>query len=88
MEIDNVVQWMLNKILEEDCIYQDDVVDYLTKEKQENLLTENSDGNIVIGSKVLSAFRKQTENTVVWVKSDRYWRHRCDEDEPGREAIG
>lgn len=83
-----VAAWMLAKIKQEGCIYQDDVVDYLVKAKQENLLTENADGNLVVGKKVLSAFLKLTETTVVWVKPDRYWRWRVAEDESGREARG
>ena len=32
--------------------------------------------------------KKLTEENVVWVKPDRYWRYRVNEDEPGREARG
>jgi hypothetical protein len=83
-----VAQWMLSKIEKDGCIYQDDVVDYLVKTENEGLLRENSDGNLVVGSHVLEAFRSLTEKTVVWVKPDRYWRFRVPEDEPGREARG
>nr|WP_279088459.1 hypothetical protein [Comamonas thiooxydans] len=83
-----VAAWMLAQIKLEGCIYQDDVVDYLVKANQEDLITENSDGNQVVGRAVLDAFRKLTETTVVWVKPDRYWRWRVAEDEPGREARG
>ena len=34
------------------------VVDYLVKAKREDLLTENADGNQVVGKAVLAAFRK------------------------------
>ncbi|MFJ2458813.1 DUF6953 family protein [Pseudomonas neuropathica] len=88
MEVSAVAQWMLQQIILDDCIYQDDVVDYLVKSKQENFLTENTDGNQVIGKAVLSEFRKLTEANVVWVKPDRYWRLRVPEDEPGRDARG
>ena len=88
MEASEVAQWMLSQIKKEGCIYQDDVVDYLVKAKSENLLRENSDRNLVLGRVVLEAFKKITETTVVWVKSDRYWRWRVAEDEPGREARG
>ncbi|VVQ34499.1 DUF6953 family protein [Pseudomonas fluorescens] len=88
MEVSAVAQWMLQQIILDDCIYQDDVVDYLVKSKQENFLTENTDGNQVIGKAVLSEFRKLTEANVVWVKPDRYWRFRVPEDESGRDARG
>lgn len=88
MDVNAVAQWMLQQIILEGCIYQDDVVDYLVKSKQEHLLTENPDGNQVVGKTVLLAFRKLTEENVVWVKPDRYWRFRVPEDEPGRDARG
>lgn len=83
-----VAEWMFAQVQQEGCIYQDDVVDYLVKAKREDLLTENADGNQVVGKAVLAAFRKLTETTVVWVKPDRYWRFRVEEDEPGRDARG
>lgn len=88
MTPDAVASWMLAQIERDGCIYQDDVVDYLVKAKREDLLTENADGNQVIGKAVLASFRKLTETTVVWVKPDRYWRTRVAEDEPGRDARG
>lgn len=88
MTPDAVASWMLAQIERDGCIYQDDVVDYLVKAKREDLLTENADGNQVVGKAVLASFRKLTETTVVWVKPDRYWRIRVAEDEPGRDARG
>lgn len=88
MDVNSVAAWMLGKIQEEDCIYQDDVVDHLIKAEREDLLIENADGNQVLGKGVLAAFRKLTPDNVVWVKPDRYWRFRVAEDEPGRDARG
>ncbi|MEW5752893.1 MULTISPECIES: DUF6953 family protein [Pseudomonas] len=88
MDADSIAVWMLAKIHNEACIYQDDVVDHLVKAKREDLLTENADGNQVISKGVLAAFRKLTLDTVVWIKPDRYWRFRVAEDEPGRDARG
>ena len=79
---------MLTQVERVGCIYQDDVVDYLVEAKREDLLTENADGNQVVGKAVLAAFRNLTETTVVWVKPERYWRWRVAEDEPGRDARG
>lgn len=83
-----VAEWMLEQLKRDGCIYQDDVVDHLVKAKADDLLRENADGNLVVGRSVLDAFLKLTETTVVWVKPDRYWRWRVNEDEPGREARG
>lgn len=88
MDENSIASWMFDQIHHEGCMYQDDVVDHLVKAKREDLLTENADGNLVIGKAVLAAFRKLTPENVVWVKPDRYWRFRVAEDEPGRDARG
>jgi hypothetical protein len=88
MEIQQIIKWMLAKLDKDQCLYQDDVVDKLVTTNSENLLRENADGNLVLGRKLLEAFKKETETTVVWVSSERYWRYRVLEDEPGREARG
>ncbi|WP_460085414.1 DUF6953 family protein [Pseudomonas sp. H2_G03] len=79
---------MLSEIERDACVYQDDVVDHIVKSGHEELLTENADGNQVLGKSVLATFRKLTPDSVVWVKPDRYWRFRVAEDEPGRDARG
>ena len=84
----DVANWMLGEIERDGCIYQDDVVDYLVKAKADHLLRENSDGNLVVGKAVLDSFLRLTNDKVVWVKPDRYWRPRVAEDEQGREARG
>jgi len=88
IDLSVATSWMLAQLAKDGCLYQDDVVDYLVKGGAESLCRENSDGNLVIGTKLLEAFRKQTEIDVVWVKPDRYWRYRVTEDEPGRDARG
>lgn len=88
MKAAEVANWMLAQVERHGCIYQDDVVDHLVKAGAEELLRENSDGNLVVGRAVLKAFMAITTTTVVWVKPDRYWRWRVSEDEPSREARG
>ncbi|MEN4954311.1 DUF6953 family protein [Stenotrophomonas indicatrix] len=88
MKAEDAAAWMQAAIDNEGCLYQDDVVDYLVRAKQESLLRENADGNLVVATPLLNAFRKLNEKTVVWVKPDRYWRKRVPEDEKGREARG
>lgn len=88
MVLEQVVQWMLDNLEKDGCLYQEDVVDYLIKNDQVDFLKENDDGNLVLKLSVNSAFKKKTEENVVWVKPDRYWRYRVPEDEPGREARG
>ncbi|MCM7167806.1 DUF6953 family protein [Enterobacter quasiroggenkampii] len=83
-----VAGWMQAKLVQEDCLYQEDVVDYLVKQNLEVFLVENSDGNLSLVRNVLAAFRKLNEENVVWVKSGKYWRFRVAEDEPSRDARG
>ena len=79
---------MLSQIEDSGGVYQEEVVGYLVSEDAENLLRENRDGNLVLARELLTAFRKLTETTVVWVRGDRYWRFRDPSDGPGREADG
>ena len=80
-------QWMLAMLERDGCVYQDDTVDMLTKADAEDLLRENADGNPVLGAPVLNEFKKISAEAV-WIKPDRYWRWRVEEDEPGREQRG
>lgn len=88
MDIKALVDWMLNMLEKDRCLYHDDVVNYLIKNKQEDFLKENSKGNLVLKLSVNSEFKKKTEENVVWVKPERYWRYRVSEDEPNRKARG
>lgn len=88
MSINNIISWMLSKLEREACLYQDDVVDYLVKNSFEQYLIENSEGNQVLNRKLLEEFKKHTEDDVVWVRTELYWRWRVFEDEPGRIARG
>lgn len=88
MKVDTTVLWMLALLEKDTCLYQDDVVDYLVKNNANELLKENTDGNVVLSNGVLNAFKKVTEDNVVWVRSGFYWRYRVAEDEPSRIARG
>ena len=87
MHASAAASWMFAMLERDGCIYQDDAVDMLTKAGAEHLLRENADGNPVLGTTVLSEFKKISDSAV-WVKPDRYWRWRVKEDELGREALG
>ena len=78
--------WMLAKMESEGCLYQVDAVDHLLRLGVDRLLEVNPAGNDVLSRKVLDAFRRVTESTVVWVKQERYWRPREAGDPPGRVA--
>ncbi len=78
---------MVGKLELDECLYQDDVVDYLVRNGNESLLRENADGNLVLDRPLLKSFKDVTSN-VVWVQSDFYWRYKVAEDEEGRKARG
>lgn len=88
MDAKEISLWMKAELSKDGCLYQEDVVDYLVKAGEDAFLKENSDGNLVLGQKLLNEFRKLTPTDVVWVKPDMYWRFRVLEDEPGRDARG
>ncbi|QXC55636.1 hypothetical protein KSS82_04965 [Vibrio mimicus] len=88
MDSQSVATWMQSALEKDGCLYQDDVVDFLVKNELEALLRENADGNLVLGRKLLDAFKKLNAESVVWVKPDKYWRFRVLEDEAGRDARG
>jgi hypothetical protein len=88
MEAATVSSWMKVQLEKDGCLYQDDVVDYLVKSGANSLLRENADGNLVLERSLLNAFKKLTPDNVVWVKPEKYWRFRVQEDEPGRNARG
>lgn len=79
---------MVDKLELDECLYQDDVVDYLVRNGNEPLLRENADGNLVLDIALLKSFKDITHDNVVWVQSDFYWRYRVAEDEESRKARG
>jgi len=79
---------MMKALFQDGCLYQQDVVHYLVKMDNEQLLKENADGNLTLSSPVINQFRKDSGTDVVWVKPDKYWRYRVLEDEEGRETRG
>jgi hypothetical protein len=79
-----VAQWMLEQLAQSE-LYQYDAVAEIAQRFGEEFVYQNDNGNLGIDRKVLSAFRRLSENTVVWVRSDRYWRLRDENDEPGRQ---
>lgn len=86
--LSDIVSWMVAKLEKDGCLYQDDVVDFLIKERVEEYTQENSEGNQVLNKKLLAEFERQTRDNVVWVRNEFYWRFRVKEDEPGRIARG
>ena len=79
-----IAEWMYEKLKAEKYLYQEMIVWQIIEEFGESFTTINMNGNPGIHKDVLAAFNKITGNSVVWVRSERYWRAREQYDEPGR----
>jgi len=76
----DVAYWMLNQINKKRELYQEEVV-YLIEDKfGSQFVYQNQAGNLAISREVLKEFRKLTEKTVVWSRSERYWRFKSADD--------
>jgi len=66
-------------------LYQEDAVSQIADRFGKEFTYENDAGNTAIDKKVLTAFRKLTGDSVVWIGAERYWRRRESGDEPTRQ---
>lgn len=80
-----VARWMADQVLTSGALYQDEAVDAILREFGNDFVHENDNGNLAIDRPVLNAFRKLTEDSVVWDREDRMWRPRQPGDVPGRQ---
>jgi hypothetical protein len=80
-----VAHWMLNQINKKRELYQNEVVYQIEDKFGHQFVYENQAGNLAISREVLKEFRKLTEETVVWYRSELCWRIRsADDPEVGR----
>jgi hypothetical protein len=75
---------MLSELEANEILYQESAVAELLEKEDPNLAFYDDHGSARIGLKVLQAFNKLTPD-VIYSRSGRYWRHREDHDEPGRQ---
>lgn len=78
---------MLDELRRTNTLYQEDVVFAIEEKFGEPFFYLNDAGNPAIAKSVLSAFRKLTEDTVVWERGERAWRMREPHDEKGRQQL-
>lgn len=83
-DVSSVAKWMANQIEEHGELSQEDAKWEIERQFGDDFLHQNNSGNWVINPQVLKAFRRLTEQTVVWEKRERLWRRRAAEDAPGR----
>lgn len=81
----DVAQWMREALSQWKFLEQDTAAFEIEKRFGEHFTYYNDNGNVAIKKAVLDAFRKLTDENVVWVRSERLWRYREKGDEPGRQ---
>ncbi|SDN55570.1 DUF6953 family protein [Allokutzneria albata] len=80
----DVAQWMADHVSELGELYQEDALYHIEKNFGQEFTEQKDNGSWGIARNVLRAFNSLTAETVVWVRSERYWRPREDGDAPGR----
>ena len=83
---EDVARWMQGKMERDGNLYQIDAAHDIEAEFGREFVYENERGNLAIERRVLRAFRKLTEDTVVWMRWKRCWTKREKNDPPGRQA--
>ena len=81
----DVAKWMSDQLDKDGIIYQEYIVGDIEQHFGEDFVYPNENGNPAISRSVLRAFRKLTENTAVWSRSERCWTKRNQYDPPGRQ---
>lgn len=82
---DTVARWMLGRLeASGGSPYQEEAADATQERFGSEFTYEDANGNLAIERSVLQAFRKLTEDRVVWCRPERYWRWREEHDPPGR----
>jgi len=82
----DVAKWMVAELQKKKELYQQDAAAEIKRMFGPDFVYENRNGNLAIRKDVLEAFRRLTEKTVVWHRVYRIWRHRRDDDPPGRQV--
>ncbi len=85
MIIDDIVSWMIGEIQKHGMLYQYEAASYIEEHFGGDFIPYNDAGNPSIRKDVLKAFRKISEQDVVWERGERMWRKRERGDDPGRK---
>ena len=83
--INDVAAWMLSAIEEHGELTQNNAYYSINKQFGSGFTTVASSGSPSIRGSVLIAFKKLTEDTVVWERGEKKWRKREFYDAPGRD---
>ena len=75
---------MLAEVTAKGYVEQESMVWDIARKFGKEFVYDNENGNPAIDKKVLRAFKKKSDATVVWSSGERAWRKREKYDEPGR----
>lgn len=81
----DVADWMLSVIQERGELTQNNAFYEINKLFGSGFTTITNSGSPSIKGGVLTAFKKISEDTVIWERGDKRWRRREFYDGPGRE---
>lgn len=81
----SVALWMLSVIEEHGELSQNNAYYLINKQFGSGFTTVTSSGSPSIKGSVLTAFKKISENTIVWERGEKKWRKREFYDASGRD---
>lgn len=76
MAAKEVAEWMVEQMGKSHWLYQETVVWHMKQKWGDEYVYTNQNGNPAISKAVLKEFRKLTEDTLVWERGERAWRHK------------
>jgi len=81
----DVAEWMLSVIQEQGELTQNNAFYEINKRFGSGFTTITNSGSPSIRTSVLTAFRKISDEVVIWERGDKKWRKREFYDAPGRQ---
>jgi hypothetical protein len=81
---EKIAKWMVTALERDEFLYQQTAVYEIAQRFGDEFTYINERGSLCIDRQVLKAFRKLTEEIVVWERGQRVWRKRQEADEGGR----
>ena len=84
MTEDQAAAWMLKRFQQAGFLYQEEAASHLLHLNDARLTYFDKSGNLCLGKGVLAAFNRLTPD-VVYERAGKFWRHRLETDQPGRQ---
>ena len=84
MTEDEAARWMLREFEEFGFLYQEGAASHLFQFNDERLAYFDKSSNLCVGKKVLAIFNSLTPDAV-YERAGKFWRHRLETDQPGRQ---